>query len=104
VSREPSNDLFRFVDEMDFLMDQIVHAAAVYAKHHSKARLASIILFYLVEIKLYNKIILFGKFTEMRGYQTRIKVRHQVKIMKFQINNIPNFICGSQTNNFLNHK
>jgi hypothetical protein len=41
-----------------------------------------LISLYLVEMKS-NNIILFEKYTETKGYQTRIKVRHEIKIMKF---------------------
>jgi hypothetical protein len=58
--------------------------------------LASIILFYFIEIKWYDGIILFDKFTKITGYQTGIKVRHDMKIVEFQMNYVPNFIVAKQ--------
>jgi hypothetical protein len=47
------------------------------------------------------------KSTEITGYQKGIKVRHEMKIMKFQMNYVTNFVAAKQvtvgiTNEFFN--
>jgi hypothetical protein len=59
-----------------------------------RARFTPIISFGRNKIKWY--IILFHKSTEITGYQTWIKVRHEMKILEFQMNSVTNSMAPKQ--------
>jgi hypothetical protein len=40
----------------------------------------------------------------MTGYQTRIKLRHEIKIKEFQMNSVINFIAAKQINHGITNK
>jgi hypothetical protein len=55
---------------------------------------------------IHDDINSFGNATEMTGYHKGIKIRHEMKIMEFEMNSVTNFVAAKQvisgiTNKFL---